>query len=605
MKKTIKNKITLASVIVTTITVLLTFSVCLSIFHNLLKKNVIQSTEFGLTVAGNTITEEMNRLLSLPNWVNATSMMTSLLSKGESYSNALRLEAYNRFYEEYTNNQAREYISRFMIANNSGLYLQILKSTTDGTPFDYDRVLELPFYDTLINSKGISWVGIVNDPMSTYNKQIIPILRPVYSTYSADKIGWTYIAISSDLITDACNSYTVPSDSNLYITIADKTYIFDGVQLVESDVSYDVLKDISDNNVYKTTKTSIVRFADGRKCTLITCPLGPDGWYISQIMSDSELNAQRSASFFMLGLICVAIILLGFILTIYLNRTINAPVKLLLKKLKGVSSGDFSRSPEIESDDEFGNIGKGINDMSQNIESLLEKRIDDENHQRELEYQILQSQINPHFLYNTLNSIKWMATIQNATGIAEMTTALSRLLKNVSKGTEQMITLSEELALLKDYATIQHYRYGGVITINYKIDESLLDCIVPRFSLQPLVENAAFHGIEAKGSDGIITVSIQKSGNDMQLIVEDDGVGMSKELISAIMSGQENTSRKDSFRKIGVSNVHNRIKYAYREYAESMESGEFDPEKYGISIESEVGKYTRMTILVPIVRSIM
>lgn len=605
MRKTVKNRITFASVIVTFLTVLLTFSVCFSLFQNMLRKNVIQSTEFGLTVAGNNINEQINNLLFLPNWVNATSMMTSMLSKGDTYSNALRLEAYNRLFEEYTTNPAREYITRFMIAGNNGLYLQILKSTNDGTPSDYERCKSLPFFEELLNSPEQKWIGVVYDPMSITGRQIIPIIRPVFSSYSAEVIGWTYISVSSDIVTNAITNYTVPSDSNLYITIGDKIYVSNGKRLVQTSLSYDVIDDFSKDNVYSSTKTNRVRFADGRTCILITCPLGPDGWYISQIMSDSQLRAQRSASFAILGLICVIIVLLGFIFTIYLNRTINSPVKALLNKLKAVSGGDFARSPEVEYDDEFGLIGKGINDMSENIEGLMEKRIDAENHQRELEYQILQSQINPHFLYNTLNSIKWMATIQNATGIAEMTTALSRLLKNVSKGTEQMIPLSEELSLLKDYATIQSYRYGGVITMDYEIDDNLLDCLVPRFSLQPLVENSVFHGIEAKGSDGIIKVSAVKDCEDMLLTVEDNGVGMSEQLISDILSGHENTERKDSFRKIGVSNVHNRIKYAYRELVTLPEGTEFDSDKYGIKIESEVGRFTKMTILVPIVRSTM
>lgn len=604
MNKSIKYKITLASMTVTAITILITLSICFSLFQGILKKNVIQSTEFGLTVAGTSIADKMNRITILPNWVNATTMMTSLLAKGDEYSNFLRLEAYNRFYEEYTNNEAREYISRFMIANNNGLYLQVLKSTIDGSPTDYEKVLALPYYEELLNADEPKWIGIVDDSMSPIRKQIIPILRPVYNTFNSDVVGWTYITVSSEIITDAITSYTIPSDSNLYISLGDRTYIFDGTYLTESDVSYEVLKNLSNNNVYDTTITNKVRFSDGRTCTLITCPIGPEGWYISQIMSDNDLDDQRRASYTMLILIGFITILLGLVLAAHLNNTINGPVHSLLSKLKDVSDGDFVRSPELETEDEFGQIGKGINDMSEKIEGLMAKRIEDENQQRELEYRILQSEINPHFLYNTLNSIKWMATIQNATGIAEMTTSLSRLLKYVSKGTEKMIPLSEELSLLKDYATIQEYRYGGEITINYDIDESLSDCIVPRFSLQPLVENAIFHGIEAKGVDGVITVSAKRSGDNLMLVVEDNGVGMSEELITKVMSGDDDTAHKDSFRKIGISNVHSRIKYAYKELVQPSEGLAFNPDKYGITIESEVGKFTKMTILVPIVRNI-
>ena len=114
------------------------------------------------------------------------------------------------------------------------------------------------------------------------------------------------------------------------------------------------------------------------------------------------------------------------------------------------------------------------------------------------EYRMLQNEVNPHFIYNTLNSIRWMATIQHAPGIAEMVTAFARLTKSISKGTQKLVPLQEELALLNDYFTIQQYRYGGDLEIEVsRIESETLcrDCLIPRFTLQPLVENAIFHGL--------------------------------------------------------------------------------------------------------------
>lgn len=133
----------------------------------------------------------------------------------------------------------------------------------------------------------------------------------------------------------------------------------------------------------------------------------------------------------------------------------------------------------------------------------MNKRIEDEKQKQDLEYKMLQSQINPHFIYNTLSSIKWMATIQGADGIAEMTTALSRLLKSISKGTRLLVPIREELAFLEDYCTIQNYRYGGTISFALKVDDpTIYDRGILRFTLQPLVENSIFHGIEPKGVPG-------------------------------------------------------------------------------------------------------
>lgn len=150
------------------------------------------------------------------------------------------------------------------------------------------------------------------------------------------------------------------------------------------------------------------------------------------------------------------------------------PIERILSRIKKVSAGDFSADPAIEWDNEFGDIGRGINELSGSVKNLIDTRIEIENEKREYEYRMLQSQINPHFLYNTLNSIKWMASIQNATGIPEMTTALSRLLKSIAKDSRQRVPIQAELAFLDDYYTIQKYRYVGSITMEVTVDEEAL-----------------------------------------------------------------------------------------------------------------------------------
>jgi two-component system, sensor histidine kinase YesM len=218
----------------------------------------------------------------------------------------------------------------------------------------------------------------------------------------------------------------------------------------------------------------------------------------------------------------------------------------------------------------------GINLMTRQISDLMDRRLEDEKNKRDLEYRMLQSQINPHFLYNTLNSIKWMATIQNAAGIAEMTTALSRFLKILSKETRELVTLRDELLFLDDYLVIQKYRYGGSVSFEKKIEDELLDPPVPRFILQPLVENAIFHGIEPKGSGNIVLLA-EKRDADVLISITDDGVGMAAPPLP---------SDGESVRGLGIYSVDERLRYAFGE-------------GYGLSIESKQGSYTKVTIRVP------
>ena len=210
--------------------------------------------------------------------------------------------------------------------------------------------------------------------------------------------------------------------------------------------------------------------------------------------------------------------------------------------------------------------------------------------QEEQRYAVMQYQINPHFLYNTLNSIKWMATIQGATGISEMTTSLSRLLKSISKGTSLLIDIREELSLLENYFTIQSYRYGGTITMDIQVDnESLYNSEIIKFTLQPLVENAIFHGIEPKGCAGHIRIHVGYETSDntekIRIDVTDDGVGMTADKAAQVLRSNDDSSA-DFFREIGVSNVHKRLQYQFGA-------------EYGITIESKEGEYTTMSIHIP------
>jgi two-component system sensor histidine kinase YesM len=217
----------------------------------------------------------------------------------------------------------------------------------------------------------------------------------------------------------------------------------------------------------------------------------------------------------------------------------------------------------------------------------MNQKIEDERKKRDYEYKMLQSQINPHFIYNTLNSIKWMATIQNAPGIAEMTTSLSRLLKDISKGTTNLVNLQHEISLLNNYFTIQQYRYGGAIILHYDIeDEAFTNCNILRFTLQPIVENAIFHGIGPKGSAGTINIHIYQDENtDIHIDVTDDGVGMDQGIAAQLLDN-EKPSESSFFKEIGISNVHKRLQYEFGN-------------KYGLSVTSKPGVFTTVSILLP------
>lgn len=569
-------------------------------FQSLLRRNQIQSVEFGLQLVGNNVASDMKDIIYFSRWCTTSNDILkyletfhgkaplAIVSKDDKTLRSIALSSSDRLKEEYRN--TNRHISRAIVSTSSASnYLQVLSGAGDTHSYTVASLADSEIFKTLLASPEILWTGIINDPFyrNFQEAPVIPIVRPVYNTYGTKAIGWVYVSVSTTVITDYLKSFPLPDDSRLYFTMGEKFYRIQGEHFEEIPPDFTILSQEKVPGVDAGTLVQKVRMDNGRTETLITHSLGQDGWYLHQILSRQQLIKQRQIYLLLIAAICVVILSLGMFMVLSLSRTINQPVARIQKKIDKIAHGDFTRDTSIEWEHELGDIGKGIDRLAFDVVNLMEKRIDDEKEKKDLEYQILQSQINPHFLYNTLNSINWMATIQGSPGIAEMTTALARLLRQVSKGSSSMITLEEELALVKDYFLIQQYRYGGGITIEYEIEsQELYQCLIHRFSLQPIVENALFHGIEPKGSTGKILVKAWtdtgEGKKDLRISITDNGVGMSREAIEKVLEQKPAKKSADFFRQVGIANVNQRIRHQF--------GG-----SYGISIDSQPGVYTTMT----------
>ncbi|WP_099469086.1 sensor histidine kinase [Konateibacter massiliensis] len=568
---------------------ILIVSVFFYIFQAFLQENLVRSTEFNLQFVSDSVSNDVNQLIYFARWCCSNDVINSYLTFDEEDDKSISLSTFNRLSEEYRNTKAYKYIERVVISKNNGKFLQLVSTVSSSTMDAAAIIKESSFFNPLLENDGFQWIGIVDNPFTSYtrgNSKIIPIVRPILDKHGTEVVGWVYLGISADIITDYFTEYNLPEGSSLYITIADNVYQIkdDTITSVEPFAIKKSLENVANS---RDTLVYIADTTDSKDRTIVSSPSLLKGWYLSQSISKAELYQQRQFYHFFIYLILLLLMGLGFALLLYFNRTINKPIGKIRKKLAAISKGDFTYDSSIEWEHELGEIGRGINRLSQDITALMDKRIEDEKQQKDLEYQILLSQINPHFLYNTLNSIKWMATIQQAEGIAEMTTALARLMKNISKGTTQLITIEEELALLKDYFLIQQYRYGGAVTMEYNIDEAVYPHKILRFTLQPLVENALFHGIEPKGGTGKITITITTDYADkIDIFIMDNGVGMTKEQIEKSLYLEVDNITSDFFKKIGISNVNRRLQY---EFGSS----------YGITITSKPGEYTKMHIRLP------
>lgn len=563
------------------------------IFQNYLLQNMIQSTETNLFFVSDTIDSHIGDVYRMAQFCQNNSNIASYIEHNPNPGSVLAVNTYDRMLEEYNSNASKLYMPRVAVITNEH-FLQICTNSTYSTTADLaEKVPKLPYFEALLSDSEYNFsYGFIPDPFLRSSRLVLPVIRPITYKFNAVQGGYLFIEVSADLFTDALKNYSHTDDSCIYLTLCNHSYLFKDGCLTELSGSYEITGDLTASALTPDTLIHQVKTGDGAQSVIISSPLNMPGCYISQSVSASELSGQRMLFMKMIGATLVGIMAIGVLLMLVMNRMIHTPLSRLRDKIQRISEGDFSREPAIEWNHELGEIGRGINNLSESVTLLMEKRIEDEKQKRDLEYRMLQSQINPHFIYNTLNSIKWMATIQGANGISEMTTALARLLKSISKGTLLLIPLREELSFLEDYFTIQNYRYGGTLTFLIQVDEpSLYDNGILRFTLQPLVENSIFHGIEPKGGTGHITIHVYYETNtadsrrNVRIDVTDDGVGMSPQKAAQILTDSHDSSA-DFFREIGVSNVHKRLQY---EFGES----------YGISVQSKEGVFTTMSILIP------
>lgn len=271
---------------------------------------------------------------------------------------------------------------------------------------------------------------------------------------------------------------------------------------------------------------------------------------------------------------------------VYLSKKISANIKHLSSGMEAVRGGDLGVRMQINVPDEIGELADTFNVMMERIEKLMEEVKQKERMKREAEQDVLASQIEPHFLYNSINSIQYVANMREETEIEEVAKSLSELLRSVLSNHNEYITLWEEKEYIENYINIERFKYRKPFSVVWDVDEELWAYQIPKLLLQPVAENALIHGISSKEGDGVIHIKVYKEQREVVCKVMDNGKGMSEETIQKLM---QNLERKDKagFRRIGISNVFSRIQLIYGE-------------EYGGSIYSCEGMFTCVELHLPL-----
>ncbi|SFM43559.1 two-component system, sensor histidine kinase YesM [Paenibacillus sp. 1_12] len=291
------------------------------------------------------------------------------------------------------------------------------------------------------------------------------------------------------------------------------------------------------------------------------------GWSIIQYVPSRIIDnafKKNVSKYVVISLLCL---LTACIMAILYSRRFFKPIYNLIKMMKIVDSGSLDQMVDEKRNDEIGKLVQSYNLMISRLKESREKEILSNQLQKQAELNMLQAQINPHFLYNTLNTINSIAELHRIVPISVMTKSLSNMYRYNVKS-KNHVTIQSELEQIKNYIHIQQIRFLNKFEIIYDIDENVLKYSIMKFLLQPIIENSFYHGLEPKGGKGTLLLSIKKQGHTLHIKVQDDGIGISEDRLKEIHRSILHptwTVQQESRNHIGLQNVNARINNHYGE----------------------------------------
>ena len=392
---------------------------------------------------------------------------------------------------------------------------------------------------------------------------VVSLSREVnYNDGNKNLKGVLLVDMNYSVIRQLCQNTSIGKNGYIYIVDSDNNIIYNPKQ---QPINMD-LKNSSEGDKLITTK--IVSYTN---------------WKVIAVAYTSEMVASKQdiVNF----IICVILFSTVLIILIFsvLSAKISEPIKNLEKSMKKVEEGEFDIFVEAKGEDEVVKLSKTFNLMLCKVQYLMKQIVVEQESKRQSELDALQAQINPHFLYNTLDSVVWMAESGKNQHVITMVTALAKLFRiSISRGLN-FITVEQEIEHVKNYLIIQKMRYGDKFNYKINISEEVKQLKTLKLILQPLVENSIYHGIEYMQDEGQIKISACISDEKLLYIVEDNGLGIDSEKFNMLLNYDGKINGGSG---VGIKNVHERIQLTYGK-------------QYGLEIESELEVGTTIKIWLP------
>ncbi len=442
------------------------------------------------------------------------------------------------------------------------------------------NIMEAPWYNEVMNKRGgyiLSYNagGIFNSTSSQEN--FISLIRVINDLYTQKPIAILVINIPESVMEKYCYDFANNPNAEIFVMDDQDNTIINS----KSKTDFDIKKFVKSNE--GLNKKYILWTSHQTEYMISYLKSEETGWLVASIIPFREISKEIG----LLGLVSFLLIAVNSLLifggSILISRTIIVPIKKLSEAMKGIEKGEFKKVNIKAGKDEIGKLKDGYNRMVDEIQNLIFKIVDEQKLKRKTELEVLQAQIKPHFLYNTFDSISSLALSGKNQDVYNIMKALGNYYRtSLSKGRE-LISIGEEIDVVSNYLKIQKYRYEDMFTVEYDIDESVKKYKILKLVLQPFVENALYHGIRPMQKSGTIFVAAKHRVDFIELIISDNGMGMTHEDVEKLTTGKT-AQERSSF---GIWGTIERLKILY---------GIEDV----VSIESQPGVGTKVTIKLPV-----
>ncbi|NHM32298.1 cache domain-containing sensor histidine kinase [Neobacillus terrae] len=451
-----------------------------------------------------------------------------------------------------------------------------LRRSVNNNDYPFFKTLRPELYD---DSGKVTWSA--EQSVITANRMIFDI-----NSYKMKKIGYLTMSMDKSYLQERIQKFDPTEERHLIILDRRNNVVL-------SNSNDEELKRVrswlSNSKNISNDEDSFVEIPKYGKMLVSTYKSNLTGWKIISLVSLDEISegpALIGKSVFLIGILAIIIgIIFIWISTNYFVK----PLTKLSLVMDEVEKDNFNAQVEIDRVDELGRVGESFNRMMNKINTLISDIYQKDINEKDAQLRALRAQINPHFLYNTLDAINWMAQFGKTDEVSKMTVSLSRLLKTSIKNNQEFIRLEEEMNYIEDYMTIQKIRFQDKIHFSINIDPKANDCLVPKLILQPIVENAMIHGLEKKIDNGYLFINGNIKDNKLHIQIIDNGVGMDEHTIRALSEGSYVHLDEKQGTGNGVLNVQNRIRLLFGE-------------ENGLKIESNINVGTLFELILPVQR---